>query len=639
MPDKSSRLLRFWEELKRRKVIKVIAMYAATTFIILEVVDIVAPSLGLPNWTLNLVIVLLCIGFPIAVIFSWIFDITPEGLVKTEPIKATSEVDLTTHPSKRRLKPSGAIIAVLIVIVVIMAYPKVFKQDKFKGIREQDGRISIAVMPFGNLSGDTLYNVWQGGFQNLLITTLSNSEELLIRPYQAIYNVIAGERKISYASLTPSLASEFALKLETRTFIIGNILKAGNKIRVNAQLINAETEEIYKTYQVDGNTEDDIFAMADSLSGLIKNYLEIKKLVEQYDSPVIRESFYTNSAEAFQYYIHGYNAFVDLDWQAATEWLSKTIETDSSFIRAYVFLSFTYQAMGNYKVSKYWCNKANRQRYELPLLEKLMLDHLNAYYFEPPNEEIKYCKQILEIDELNSTYWFMLGGAYYKKFQYRDAAISWEKALDIHKKWGTDYRNPWIYYWLGDAYHKVNDHKREKEVYELGLSVFPDHQWIIQNQATCALSQGDTAEANNLLTKYKSIRKNKSQWPESRILSSVGYIYTGANLFDEAEIYCRQALKLDPRNPEIMNDLAWFLIDNDIEINEGVDLIEKALELKPDNWYYLDTKGWGLYKQGRFDEALKVLKDAWDLRPYYDLEGYQHIQEVKKALASQNIDQ
>ena len=91
MSDKSHRLSRFWEELKRRKVIKVIAMYAATAFIILEVVDIVAPSLGLPNWTLNLVIVLLSIGFPIAVIFSWIFDITPEGLKKTESVQATGE--------------------------------------------------------------------------------------------------------------------------------------------------------------------------------------------------------------------------------------------------------------------------------------------------------------------------------------------------------------------------------------------------------------------------------------------------------------------------------------------------------------------------------------------------------------------
>ncbi len=206
-------------------------------------------------------------------------------------------------------------------------------------------------MPFENLSGDTLYNVWRGGFQNLLISTLSNSEELLVRQYQAIYSVLEGRKNISYASLTPSLASELAEKLESRTFVIGNILKAGNKIRVNAQLVNAGSEEIYKTYQVDGNTEDDILDMADSLSGMIKNYLEIKKLVEQYDSPAIRGRF-TNSSEAYQYYIHGYNAFMDLDLQTATEWFSKAIEIDPDFITAYVTLSFVYRVMGNDKLAK-----------------------------------------------------------------------------------------------------------------------------------------------------------------------------------------------------------------------------------------------------------------------------------------------
>ena len=60
------------------------------------------------------------------------------------------------------------------------------------------------------------------------------------------------------------------------------------------------------------------------------------------------------------------------------------------------------------------------------------------------------------------------------------------------------------------------------------------------------------------------------------------------------------------------------------------------MELKPDNWNYLDTKGWGLYKQGGYEEALKVLKDSWNLRPKRHHEGYQHIQEVEKAIASQN---
>jgi tetratricopeptide (TPR) repeat protein len=634
MSDTSNRLSRFWEELKRRKVIKVIAIYAATAFIIIEAGDIMLPRLGLPDWTVTFIIILLIIGFPLAVIFSWIFDITPEGLKKTEPANVDKEKESPPVPAKRRLKPSDAIIALLIVIVVILVYPNIFKQDKFKGIRDTEGRISISVMPFENLSGDTLYNVWQGGFQNLLITTLSNSEELLVRQYQAIYNVIEGERNISYASLTPSLASELALKLETRTFIIGNILKAGNKIRVNAQLINAETEEIYKTYQVDGYTEDDIFAMADSLSGLIKNYLEIKKLVEQYDSPAISGSF-TNSSEAFQYYIHGYDAWWDFDFQAAAEWLSKAIEADSNFISAYVMLSFVYRGLENDKQAKNCCNMALKQRHELSVLGKLMLDHLNAYYFGTTNEQIKYIKQILEIDELNSDYWFLLGSAYRNIDQHENAIINFEKALEIHKKWGTEYRNPFLYSWLGDSYHQLNDHKREKEVYELGLTVFPDHPIIISAQAICALSQGDMEKAENLIAKYKSIRKNNSRWPESEILSAVGYIYSDADLFDEAEKQLRKALSLDPQNPDRMNDLAWCLIDNDINVDEGVELIEKALLIDPEDWYTLDTYGWGLYKQGRYEEALQVLNDSWEIRPVYNHEGYQHIQEVNKALSNQ----
>jgi len=611
-------------------------MYAATAFIIMEAGDIMLPRLGLPDWTVTFIIILLIIGLPLTIILAWIFDITPEGIKKTEPVLIAKTKE-TIQPVKRRLKISDGIIALLVVVVCVLIYPKIFQKDKFEGIRDPDGKISIAVMPFENLSGDTLYNVWQGGFQNLLITTLSSSEELSVRQYQAMYTILESERNLSYASITPSIASEVALKLETKTFILGTILKAGNKIRVNAQLVNAETEEIYKAYEVDVNTEDDIFTFADSLSRLIKNYLEIKKLIDQYDSPVFRASYITNSSEAFEYYILGWEAFMELDFQTATEWLAKAIETDSSFIHAYVALSFTYSIWGNDTPAKRWCRMAYEKRDALPLKEKLMLDHLNAFYFETPIEEIKYIKRILEVDELNCTYWYLLGLAYYQKLQdYKEAIVYFERALEIHKRWGTDYHNPWIYVCLGNSYHQVNEHRKEKEVYELGISLFPDYARIIQLQAICALTQGDTDKANEFISNYKSIRKNKNLWHEARILSSVGIIYSEANLFDKAEITYRQALELDPRNPSRMSDLAWFLIDKNINVNEGVDLIQKSLELRPDNWYSLDTKGWGLYKQGRYEEALKVLTDAWEIKPRYYQEGYEHIQEVKKALSSQN---
>lgn len=91
MPGHPNKLSNFLQELNRRKVIKFSAMYAATAFILLEAVDIIAPALMLPSWTTTLVIVLLSVGFPIAVILSWIFDVTPEGVRK--PLDKTADAE------------------------------------------------------------------------------------------------------------------------------------------------------------------------------------------------------------------------------------------------------------------------------------------------------------------------------------------------------------------------------------------------------------------------------------------------------------------------------------------------------------------------------------------------------------------
>ncbi len=77
----------FWQELKRCGVPRVIAMYAATAFIIMEAAEIMLPRLGLPDWTVTFVIILLIVGLPVAFVLSWVFDITPQGVVKTGPIE------------------------------------------------------------------------------------------------------------------------------------------------------------------------------------------------------------------------------------------------------------------------------------------------------------------------------------------------------------------------------------------------------------------------------------------------------------------------------------------------------------------------------------------------------------------------
>ena len=119
MPGDPNKISQFWLELKRRKVVRVITVYAAAAFVILELTDIVAPSLGLPDWTLNFIIILLCVGFIITVIVSWIYDIHPEGgIVKTEACtKAkTDEIPISTNSWRVATYVSVVIIVGLIAL-------------------------------------------------------------------------------------------------------------------------------------------------------------------------------------------------------------------------------------------------------------------------------------------------------------------------------------------------------------------------------------------------------------------------------------------------------------------------------------------------------------------------------------------
>ena len=149
----------FWEELKRRKTVRVIITYAATAFILLQLTDLLTPALFLPEWTTRLVTLLLIIGFPIAVIFTWVFDITPQGIKRTksstsakvQPLKPTEHV-------KRKLRTEDVFVAILLILVVILAYPKLFGPGKDKVSLDPDGKISIAVNTFDNLTGDSTIN-------------------------------------------------------------------------------------------------------------------------------------------------------------------------------------------------------------------------------------------------------------------------------------------------------------------------------------------------------------------------------------------------------------------------------------------------------------------------------------------------
>ncbi len=617
----------------RRKVIKVIAMYAATAFIIMEAGDIMLPRLGLPDWTVTFIIILLITGFPIAIILSWIFDVTPEGIKKTEPVEMAREKEIETKPTKRRLRASDVIIAVLLVIVMTLVYPKIFRKDKLAAVRDERGRISIAVMPFQNMTNDTTWNVWQDAIQDILISSLSNSEELTVRQSESIYTLIKNQQIASYASITPSVAGTISRKLDANVFIQGSIKQAGPTTRIYAQLIDANTEEVFKSFQIEGTVEEDIiFNMIDSLSLLVKHFLILSEMKKGITHEA-RELLATSSPEAYRYFKYGYEAFTDRDYATARDWFMQAIAVDSNFTAAGAYISISYVNQGLYEEGKRWCLKVYKKRESMPLKTKILTDRLYASCFESPYEEIKHLEQLNEIDDQLPLVHFLLGINYNYTKQYGKAIPEFEKSLEIYERWGID--PPWVYSYtgLGNAYHKTGEYSKEKKLYVKATKVLPDDPLLISNQAVLSLSEEKAEEANETIEKYISIRKEKSA-SEAAIASGVGDIYAKAEVLDKAEEYYRKALSQEPENPEILNTLAWFLIDKNININKGLELINKALESRPDNYYYLDTKGWGLYKLGNYKEALAYLEESWESKPIYDHEVYLHLQEVKKTMAT-----
>ena len=272
----------------------------------------------------------------------------------------------------------------------------------------------------------------------------------------------------------------------------------------------------------------------------------------------------------------------------------------------------------------------------MPIRQKLYVNWVHARFFETPNDEIIYLRELLEIDDQLPFAHYELGNGYNDFLNYEKAIPEYEKALGIYDRW--DIKPSWItnYTNLGLAYHETDQYKKEKELYKKAEQDFPDFSTLIQRQAILALTEGNKKNANEYIEKYISIRKDNVA-SEADISTDLAWIYYDAGIHDKAEEYFRQALSLESASPVRMNALAYFLIDKDRNINEGLEFVDKALKLSPDSYYVLHTKGWGLYKKGKYQEALDILQKSWDLRKekaVYDHEAYLHLEAATKAFTT-----
>src|SRR4026209_2535666 len=200
----------FFEELKRRKFYRCVAAYIIAAGFIIQIGSAVFPAWELPNWTLRLVVVLLLMGFPIALILAWAYDVTPQG------------IRITPGSHRRRN------LLMLIASGVIISAGAGFFLLPRASARKIDK--SIAVLPFQSLSDEKENAYFADGIQDDILTNLSKSSEL---------KVISRMSVMSYRGTGARNAREIGKALGVSTLLEGSVRRIGNRVRVNVQLINA----------------------------------------------------------------------------------------------------------------------------------------------------------------------------------------------------------------------------------------------------------------------------------------------------------------------------------------------------------------------------------------------------------------
>ena len=241
----------FFEELQRRKVYRVAAAYIIAAGFIIQIGSAVFPAWELPNWTLRLVVVLLLIGFPIALILAWAYDVTAQGIRATPAVSAPG-----THRRRNLI--------LLIATGVIVSAAAGFFLLPRASARKIDK--SIAVLPFQNLSDEEENAFFADGMQDDILTNLSKIGDL---------KVISRMSVMSYRGEGMRNAREIGKSLGVATLLEGSVRRVGNRVRVNVQLIDANNDEHIWAEDYDRDLTD-VFAIQTDLAQKIASALQAK---------------------------------------------------------------------------------------------------------------------------------------------------------------------------------------------------------------------------------------------------------------------------------------------------------------------------------------------------------------------------
>lgn len=287
---------KFWQELRRRKVIRVAVAYAVVAWIVVEVASVLLPTLLLPEWSARLVTVLAMLGFPIALVLAWVFELTPGGAQLERPADETAAA-----PERRD---------------AALAAP---------GPSAGDSRRSIVVVPFANLSDETSQAYFSDGMTEEILALLARQPNL---------RVVSRTTSFALRNSAHDVRS-IARMLDVEMVLEGSVRRAGNRVRIMAQLIDPEQDAQIWSDQFDRELTD-IFAVQAEIARSIVGALNLDP--DYCPKPAVA----TQEVEAYDYYLRGLQYLYTLTESGvdiAREMFQRAIDIDPAFARAYAGLA------------------------------------------------------------------------------------------------------------------------------------------------------------------------------------------------------------------------------------------------------------------------------------------------------------
>ncbi len=470
----------FFEELQRRKVYRVAAAYIVAAGFLIQIASAAFPAWELPNWSLRLVIVLLLIGFPIALVLAWAYDITPQGIQGTPR---------TPGVHRRR-----NLILLIVVAVIISASAGFFLLPR--AVRDKIDK-SVAVLPFQNLSSDPDNAYFADGIQEEVLTRLTKIGDL---------KVISRTSTQGYQSEPGNLA-EIAKQLGVANILEGSVQKAGNQVRVNVHLVNGQTGSQLWAETYDRNLSD-IFSVESEIAKGIAESLQAKLTGREVQALAAKP---TNNPQAYDAYLRGLALEARSNYSSdalfkAIDFYDLAVRLDPNFALAWARLSgvhaLLYSNRGDTTAARRDAAKEaleNAQKLQPNTPETLLFTGYYQYWVLHNYGLAKATfGRVSKMLPGNSEVLYALGAIARNEGHWDESIAYWERGLALNP------RNTALLTEVAFTYAAVRQFPKAEKLYDRALEILPNELSLMALKASIYQAEGNLKEAAKSLVQVNA---------------------------------------------------------------------------------------------------------------------------------------